>query len=200
MLTSITNSSCCDRCDKRSHEILPSWGEKKCHGPLVISVTSVRVGRASHVPRLCHSCFRDVTTQNYSVGGLHWAPGPGREQNAPMAPCSCLPHKLGQNSTDSKKRPNLNSFGFNYFEKRGRLPKPRPFMKRFRPAGLGGGGVPTNQPSFLTWSPFTQPPGSLNNTHVSTGPQERGKSGEPNLKSEKEKKSKIWNFNSKLDL
>lgn len=107
-----------------------------------------------------------------------------------MAPCSCLPHKLGQNSTDSKKRPNLNSFGFNYFEKRGRLPKPRPFMKRFRPAGLGGGGVPTNQPSFLTWSPFTQPPGSLNNTHVSTGPQERGKSGEPNLKSEKKKKAK----------
>lgn len=41
----------------------------------------------------------------------------------------------------------------------------------------------------MTWSPFTLPSRSLNNTHVSTGSQERGKSGEPNLKSEKEKQN-----------
>lgn len=57
-----------------------------------------------------------------------------------------------------------------------------------------------SQSSCVTWSPFTPPTRSLSNTYVSTGSQERGKSGEPNLKTEGGKKRQNLEFQLKAGL
>ena len=58
MLTSIT-----DIVLRRFMKFCPgsAGGKQKFPGPLVISATSLRVGRASCVPRLCHSCQPGLT-------------------------------------------------------------------------------------------------------------------------------------------